>query len=140
MCIIGFFYFCVNNNLISEPFFPNSVLISKRPLEEDSAMLRNYLKVALRNIFKHKAYSFINIFGLALGMASTVLILLFVRYKRSYDRFHEKAERIQRIAVRAMIGNTKIRQTNTPAILTPTLLEHYPEVEYSSASWNPSRA
>ncbi len=75
-------------------------------------MLRNYLKVALRNLFKHKAYSFINIFGLALGMASAVLILLFVRYERSYDRFHENADRIQRVAVRALIGNTKIRQTN----------------------------
>jgi putative ABC transport system permease protein len=94
-------------------------------------MLKNYIKVALRNLFKHKAYSFINIFGLALGMASAVLILLFVRYERSYDRFHENADRIQRIAVRALIGNTKIRQTHTPAIMTPTLLEHYPEVEYS---------
>jgi putative ABC transport system permease protein len=94
-------------------------------------MLKNYLKVAIRNLFKHKAYSFINIFGLALGMASAVLILLFVRYERSYDRFHENADRIQRVAVRALIGNTKIRQTNTPAIMTPTLLEHYPEVERS---------
>ena len=94
-------------------------------------MLRNYLKIAFRNLFKHKAYSFINIFGLALGMASAILILLFVRYERSYDRFHENAGRIQRVAVRAMIGNTKIRQTHTPAILTPTLLEHYPEVERS---------
>ena len=94
-------------------------------------MLRNYLKVALRSLFKHKAYSFINIFGLGLGMASAILILLFVRYERSYDRFHEKADRIQRVAVRALIGNTKIRQTNTPAIMTPTLLEHYHEVEYS---------
>ncbi|MBN1273474.1 MAG: ABC transporter permease [Candidatus Aminicenantes bacterium] len=94
-------------------------------------MLTNYLKVALRNIFKHKGYSFINIFGLAAGMASAVLILLFVRYERSYDRFHEKADRIHRVAVRAMIGDTKIRQTYTPAILTPTLLENYPEVERS---------
>jgi putative ABC transport system permease protein len=94
-------------------------------------MLRNYLKVALRNLFKHKAYSFLNIFGLALGMASAILILLFVRYERSYDRFNENAGRIQRVAVRALIGNTAIRQTNTPAILTPTLLEHYPEVERS---------
>jgi putative ABC transport system permease protein len=94
-------------------------------------MLKSYLKVAIRNLFKHKAYSFLNIFGLALGMASAVLILLFVRYERSYDRFHESAGRIQRVAVRALIGNTKIRQTNTPAILTPTLLTLYPEVERS---------
>lgn len=94
-------------------------------------MLKNYLKVAFRNIFKHKVYSFLNIFGLALGMASAILILLFVFYERSYDRFNENADRIHRIAVRAMIGDTKIRQTYTPAILTPTLLENYPEVEYS---------
>jgi putative ABC transport system permease protein len=94
-------------------------------------MLKNYIKIALRNLFKHKAYSFINIFGLALGMGSAILILLFVRYEQSYDRFHKNADRIQRVAVRAMIGNTKIRQTSTPAILTPTLLEHYPEVEHS---------
>jgi putative ABC transport system permease protein len=91
----------------------------------------NYLKVAFRNLLKHKAYSFINVFGLAVGMASAVLILLFVRYERSFDSFHEKAGRIHRIAVRAVIGDTKIRQTFTPAILTPTLLEHYPEVERS---------
>jgi len=94
-------------------------------------MLSNYLKVALRNIIRYKAYSFINIFGLAVGMASAILILLFVRYERSFDRFHEKADRIHRIAVRAMLGDTKIRQTYTPAILTPTLLENYPEVERS---------
>ena len=47
-------------------------------------MLKNYLKVAFRNIFKHKAYSFLNIFGLALGMASAILILLFVFYEKSY--------------------------------------------------------
>ena len=94
-------------------------------------MLKNYLKVAFRNIFKHKVYSFLNIFGLALGMASAILILLFVFYERNYDRFNENADRIHRIAVRAMMGGTKIRQTYTPAILTPTLLENYPEVEYS---------
>ncbi len=94
-------------------------------------MLKNYLKVAFRNIFKHKVYSFLNIFGLALGLASAILILLFVFYERSYDRFNDKADRVHRIAVRAMIGDTKIRQTYTPAILTPTLHENYPEVEYS---------
>jgi len=101
-------------------------------------MLKNYLIVALRNIFKHKGYSFINIFGLGLGMASAVLIFLFVRYERSYDRFHEEADRIHRIAVRASIGDTKIRQVYTPAILTPTLLDNYPEVEYSIRLQNSS--
>ena len=65
-------------------------------------MFGNYIKVAFRNLLKHRAYSFINVFGLAVGMASAVLILLFVRYEKSYDRFHENADRIHRIAVRAM--------------------------------------
>jgi putative ABC transport system permease protein len=102
-------------------------------------MLKNYLIVAFRNIFKHKGYSFINIFGLAVGMASAILIFLFVRYERSYDRFHVKVDRIHRVAVRASIGDTKIRQVFTPAILTPTLLDNYPEVERSIRLQNSSR-
>jgi putative ABC transport system permease protein len=60
-------------------------------------MLRNYLKIALRNLLKHKGYTFINVFGLAVGIACCVLILLFVRDELSYDRFHEKADRIYRV-------------------------------------------
>ena len=61
-------------------------------------MLKNYLKVAFRNIWRHKVYSFINIFGLAMGIALAILILLFVRDELSYDAFHVKADRIYRIA------------------------------------------
>jgi len=78
-------------------------------------MVNNYFKVAVRNIFKHKAFSLINILGLSIGIACSVLILLFVTHELSYDRFHEKADRIHRIAVRASIGNTKIRQTYSSA-------------------------
>ena len=61
-------------------------------------MLSNYLKVALRNLLRHKGYSFINVFGLAIGMASCVLIMLYVQDELSYDRYHEKAERIYRVS------------------------------------------
>lgn len=94
-------------------------------------MLKNYLKIAFRNIFKQKGYSFINITGLAVGIACSIFILLFVRYERGYDRFHEKADRIYRVAVKAVIGETRIGQTFTPAILTPTFLNDYPEVLHS---------
>jgi putative ABC transport system permease protein len=60
-------------------------------------MIRNYITVALRALRKHKAYSFINVTGLAVGMACTILILLWVRDETSFDRFHEKAARIYRI-------------------------------------------
>ncbi len=51
-------------------------------------MLRNYLKIALRNMNRHKGYSFINMAGLAIGMACCILILLYVTDELSYDRFH----------------------------------------------------
>jgi putative ABC transport system permease protein len=56
-------------------------------------VLKNYLKIAFRNILKNKAYSVINISGLAIGMACCILILVFVQDELSYDRYHEKAGR-----------------------------------------------
>ncbi|MFC2164583.1 FtsX-like permease family protein [Acidobacteriota bacterium] len=60
-------------------------------------MFKNYVKITLRNLVKHKGYSFINIAGLAFGIACTILILLWVKDELSFDRFHEKADRIYRI-------------------------------------------
>ena len=59
-------------------------------------MLFNYLKVALRNISKQKFYSFINILGLAIGLAICLLIMLFIKDETSYDQHHSKADRIYR--------------------------------------------
>ncbi|MBN1221904.1 MAG: ABC transporter permease [Candidatus Aminicenantes bacterium] len=67
-------------------------------------MFENYLKVAIRNIKKHKAYSFINVTGLAVGIACCIFILLFVRSELSCDRFHDKAERIYRVGMRFNVG------------------------------------
>jgi putative ABC transport system permease protein len=61
-------------------------------------MFTNYLKIALRNLRKNPAYSFINIFGLALGMGVSVLILLYVQYELSYDTYHENSDRIVRVS------------------------------------------
>src|SRR6476660_2321151 len=60
-------------------------------------MFRNYLKIAFRNLLRYKAFSFINVFGLAIGIACVILILLFVRDELGYDHFHAKADRIYRI-------------------------------------------
>ena len=59
-------------------------------------MIRNYVRIALRNLLKHKAYSAINITGLAVGMACSLLILLYVREEIGFDRFHEHAGSIYR--------------------------------------------
>ena len=59
-------------------------------------MFKNYMKIALRNLLKFKVYSFINISGLAIGMACCVLILLYVQDELSYDKYHQNADRIYR--------------------------------------------
>jgi putative ABC transport system permease protein len=61
-------------------------------------MIKNYFKIAFRNITRHKAYSIINISGMAIGLASSILILLWVQNERSYDKFHKNAGQIYRIA------------------------------------------
>jgi putative ABC transport system permease protein len=94
-------------------------------------MFKNYIIIALRNILKHKGYSFINILGLTVGLACGILILLFVHFELSYDQFHEKKDRIHRVGVKGMFGDTHIAQTHTPAILTRTFYQDYPEVEIS---------
>ena len=60
-------------------------------------MIKNYLKIAGRSLWKHKGYSFINIFGLAISISCSLLIFLFVKDEISYDRFHKDAGNIYRI-------------------------------------------
>ncbi|MEJ7680654.1 MAG: ABC transporter permease [Segetibacter sp.] len=60
-------------------------------------MLKNYFKIALRNILRHKAFSILNITGLAIGMACSILILLWVQNELSYDRFHANADQLYRL-------------------------------------------
>lgn len=88
-------------------------------------MLKNYLKIAVRNLRKHKGYAFINIFGLAVGLAVCLLIVLYVRDELSYDRFHDNAEEIYRIVRQ----EGELTPSVTPAVpLAPALIEAYPEV------------
>jgi putative ABC transport system permease protein len=93
-------------------------------------MISNYLKIAARNIKKYKTYSFINITGLAIGMACVILILLFIQDELSYDRFHEKADRIYRIVDSFDVSGGFERDfAFTSAPFAPTLKQDFPEVE-----------
>jgi putative ABC transport system permease protein len=94
----------------------------------EGIMFKNYLKIAVRNIRKHKGYAFINIAGLAIGMACCILIILYVVHELSYDRFHENADRIYRMGIDAKIGGSPILAplSNAPSILV--LKQDYPEV------------
>jgi len=93
-------------------------------------MLKNYLKVAIRNLLKYKSYTFINILGLAIGMAASILIYTYITHETSYDTFHVKADRTYRIkADWSNKGDSRIHQLGTPFILAETIRENYPQVE-----------
>jgi putative ABC transport system permease protein len=91
-------------------------------------MLRNYLKIAWRNLLKNKAFSFLNISGLAIGMASALMILLWVQNEVSYDQFHKNKDNLYEAWNRG-VSDAKVQcWDNTPNILGPTLKKDYPEV------------
>jgi putative ABC transport system permease protein len=93
-------------------------------------MFKNYLKVAARNLARYKGYAFINIMGLAVGIAASVLIFLYVADELSFDRFHENADRIYRITADwSNKGDSRIHQLGTPHVLAKTIREKYPQVE-----------
>lgn len=93
-------------------------------------MLKNYLKIAVRTFLKYKGYAFINVFGLAVGIACTLLIMLFIQSEVSYDRFHEKSDRIYRAWVLEDYGeNQQHFNTITPVPLGAALEANYPEIE-----------
>jgi len=95
-------------------------------------MLRNYFKIALRNMKQHKGYSFINISGLAIGMACCILILLYVTDELSYDKFHKNRDRIYRINAISSIGVTSRQYATVPPALAPGLADSIPEIEEST--------
>lgn len=99
-------------------------------------MIKNFFKTAFRNLWKRKGFSAINICGLAIGMASAILILLWVQNEMSYDRFHEKQDRLY-IAWNRSVFNNKLQcWSTTPKILGPTLKHDYPEVEeFTRVNW-----
>jgi len=92
-------------------------------------MLKNYLKTAVRNFVKHPGYSFINVFGLAVGIACCVLIVLFIRDELSYDDFHLKGDRIFRVGLDGFVNNNRFYGVSTPAPMAKTLVDEYPEIE-----------
>src|SRR3954465_14919736 len=95
-------------------------------------MFKNYFKVAFRNLFRSKGFSAINILGLAIGMASAMLILLWIENELSYDQFHEKKDRIYNAWNRASFSGKLQSWSTTPKVLARTLEKDFPEVEQSA--------
>ncbi len=97
-------------------------------------MLKNYLKIAFRNLRRHLGTTMINISSLTIGLACFILICLFVQHEFSYDTFHEKSDRIYRVVEQDptgfYLGTNKY--TETPAPLLNALLDEFPEVEHAT--------
>jgi putative ABC transport system permease protein len=102
-------------------------------------MFRNYLKIALRNIKKKKGYAFINISGLAIGMAACLMILLWVHDELSFDTYHKNADRIYRLTIDANLG-TQMKAPVSPTPAGPALVDEYPEVLQSVRLTRPNRS
>src|SRR5437763_14803812 len=92
-------------------------------------MLKNYFKIAWRNWWKNKVFSFINVIGLAIGMAACIVIMLFVLFERSFDNFHKKniyrLNEVQKFE--GMVSSQKVALSMLP--MGPTLKNEFPEIK-----------
>src|SRR5215470_6831816 len=92
-------------------------------------MIKNYFKIAWRNLWKNKVFSLINVVGLAIGMAACLVIMLFVLYEKSFDSFHKKniyrLNEVQKFE--GMVASQKVALSMFP--MGPTLKEDFPEIK-----------
>jgi len=105
-------------------------------------MLKNYLVAAIRSLRKNFSYSTINIVGIGLGLATCLLLSLWISHELSYDRFHEKGNRIYRASLEYSFGGQTAKTSVSPTALLPALKKNFPEVEdgvrlYNQSAWNP---
>ncbi len=91
-------------------------------------MIKNYFKIAWRNLLKHKLFSFINIFGLAVGLATCLLLTLYIMDEVSYDKHHKNADRVHRIFMKS--AGTELATTAAP--MAQTLQDEFPEIEMAT--------
>lgn len=92
-------------------------------------MLKNYLKIAFRTLIKNKVFSLINVLGLSIGLAASILIFIYVQYERSYDEFHVNNERIYRVALKYNEeGKLILNHAKAPGMAGEHIVEEFPEV------------
>jgi len=91
-------------------------------------MIKNYIKVSIRNLISQRGYTLINIFGLAVGIASALLIMLYVVDEISYDKFHPNAQNIHRICLDAKIQDTELLGPISCVPIGPTSVNEYPDI------------
>src|SRR4026207_2485252 len=100
-------------------------------------MIKNYFKTAWRNLLRHKAFSAINISGLALGMACSLLIMLWVQDERNVDAFHANGKQLYQVYERNYYDGKVEANYPTQALLAEELKRVIPEIKNaSSLEWN----
>ncbi|WP_303918537.1 ABC transporter permease [Draconibacterium sediminis] len=92
-------------------------------------MIKNLLKHSLRALKKQKGYVAINILGLAIGIACSIIIALFIIHELSYDQYHQNKDRIYRVNLDGKIGEQEVNASYSAFILGPTMADEFPEVE-----------
>lgn len=95
-------------------------------------MIKNYLKLAYRNLMKHKVFSFINIFGLAIGLTCCMLISLYIYNELSYDSYHKNIKQLYQLGTTFIKDGNEDRTANTPALMAKTMQMEFPEIEKST--------
>ncbi|OEK04768.1 ABC transporter permease [Roseivirga misakiensis] len=92
-------------------------------------MIKNYVKIAFRNLARHKGYSFINITGLALGIACCLLILMYVKDEVTFDQYHSKSDVLYRLTSELEFGGSTMKMGATSEIEAKEFAERIPEIE-----------
>ncbi|HEX8332210.1 MAG TPA: ABC transporter permease [Segetibacter sp.] len=92
-------------------------------------MFKNYFKIAVRNLFKNKLYSFVNIFGLTIGITSCILIGIYITHELSFDEFHKNADRITRVTMDYNGGDAQTKVSSTGTKVGPQFTRTFPDVE-----------
>jgi putative ABC transport system permease protein len=92
-------------------------------------MFRSYLKIAWRNLLRHKGFSVINILGLSIGIATCTIIYLYVRHELTFDQYNKNADRIVRVSASLLSPENDLRLATAPALLAPNIKRNIPEIK-----------
>jgi putative ABC transport system permease protein len=92
-------------------------------------MIRNYLKIAWRNLMKNKVFSFINVFGLSIGLTCCMLITLYINHETSYDNYHKNIGNLYQLGTTFVKDGKDDRTPNTPAPMAFAMKQEFPEIE-----------
>src|SRR5262245_48335734 len=98
-------------------------------------MIKNYFRIAIRNVMKHKFFSFINILGLSIGMICCLFIFIYVSDELSYDKFHRDYQNIYRVGLEGKIGTQELNVTSSSYPVAGALQQEVPGIEQTVRLW-----